>query len=68
VREAQIAQEAVDKLRVRYVPAPGFSSETERSIIERLYARMGKVEVIMERVETVPRGTNGKFKAIISNL
>jgi hypothetical protein len=29
---------------------------------------MGKVEVIMERVETVPRGTNGKFKAIISNL
>ena len=68
VREAQIVQEALDRLMVRYVPAPGFSSATERSIIERLYARMGKVEVAMERVDAVPRGANGKFRAVISNL
>ena len=68
VREAQIIQDAFDKLRVRYVPAPGFSSQTEHSIIERLYARMGKVEVGMERVDAVPRGPNGKFRAVISNL
>jgi phenylacetate-CoA ligase len=68
VREAQIIQEAVDKLRVRYVPAPGFSPQVERSIIDRLYARMGKVEICMERVDVVPRGANGKFRAVISNL
>jgi phenylacetate-CoA ligase len=68
VREAQIIQETIDKLKVRYVPASGFSSHTELSIIERLYARMGKVEVTMERVDAVPRGANGKFRAVISNL
>ena len=68
MREAQIIQEALDELRVRYVPAPGFSSQTERSIVERLYARMGKIEIGMERVDAVPRGANGKFRAVISNL
>jgi phenylacetate-CoA ligase len=68
VREAQIIQETLDTLKVRYVPAPGFSSRTEHSIIERLYARMGKVKVAMERVDAIPRGPNGKFRAVISNL
>jgi hypothetical protein len=68
VREAQIIQEAFDKLSVRYVHAPGFSSWTEHSITEGLYARMGKVEVGMERVDANPRGPNGKFRAVISNL
>jgi phenylacetate-CoA ligase len=68
VREAQIIQEAFDKLRVRYVPAPDASSHTERSIMDRLYARMGKIEILMERVDAVPRGPNGKFRAVISKL
>jgi phenylacetate-CoA ligase len=68
VREAQIIQESLDRLRVRYVPALDFSSQAERSIIERLYARMGKIEICLERVDAVPRGANGKFRAVISNL
>jgi phenylacetate-CoA ligase len=68
VREAQIIQETLDNLKVKYVPAPGFSPQVEHSIIDRLYARMGKVEVNMERVDAIPRGPNGKFRAVISNL
>ena len=68
VREAQIIQETVDKLRVRIVPASGFSGQSERSITDRLYARMGKIEIAVERVDAVPRGANGKFRAVISNL
>jgi phenylacetate-CoA ligase len=68
VREAQIIQERLNRLRVRYVPAPELTRETERAIIERLKGRMGGVEVIMEPVDAVPRGPNGKFRAVISEL
>ncbi len=68
VREAQIIQEALDRIRVRYVPAPNFSADAGRSIIERLQARMGPVEVILEPVKEVPRTANGKFRAVISHI
>jgi phenylacetate-CoA ligase len=68
VREAQIIQETLDQVRIRYVPAPAFMPETERTIIERLQALMGAVEVILERVDEVPRAANGKFQGVICNL
>lgn len=68
VREAQIIQEALDRILVRYVPAPEFTPEAGQSIIERLQARMGSVEVILEQMEEIPRGPNGKFRAVICKL
>jgi phenylacetate-CoA ligase len=68
VREAQIIQEALDRVRVRYVPAPDFTPQAGRSIIERLQTRMGPVDVILERVDEVPREANGKFRAVLSML
>src|SRR5262249_52071194 len=68
MREAQIVQEALDRIRVRYLAAPGFTAEAGHSIVERVQARMGKVEVILERVEKLPRGANGKFRAVICDL
>jgi phenylacetate-CoA ligase len=68
VREAQIIQEALDRVRVRYVPAAEFTSEAARSIVERLQARMGAVEVLLEPVDAVPLGANGKFRAVICRL
>jgi len=68
IYEAQIIQETLDRVRIRYVPAKNFTPESSRSIIERLQARMGPVEVIMEQVNEVPRAANGKFRAVICNL
>jgi phenylacetate-CoA ligase len=68
VREAQIIQETLDRVQIRYVAAPAFTSEAERMIINRLQARMGAVEVTMERVDEVPRSANGKFRGMICNL
>ena len=68
IREAQIIQEALDLIRVRYVPAPDYTAEAGRSVIERLQARMGNVKVILEPIDEVPRGANGKFRAVICNL
>jgi phenylacetate-CoA ligase len=68
VREAQIIQEAPDRLRVRYVPAPEFSEESANSLTERLRDRMGPVLVVLEQVVSIERGPNGKFRAVVSLL
>jgi phenylacetate-CoA ligase len=68
LRQSQIIQEHLDVLRVRVTPAPGFTTETERTIVKRLQERMGDVRVIVDRVTEVPRTTNGKLRAIICQL
>lgn len=68
VCEAQIIQEKLDCLKVRYVPANGWTDETRRLIIDRIRARMGAVEVVMESLDAIPRGPSGKFRAVISEL
>ena len=68
IREAQIIQETLNLLRVRYVPATDYTSAAGRLLAERLQARMGPMEVIMEPAEEIPRGPNGKFRGVICNL
>jgi phenylacetate-CoA ligase len=68
LREAQIIQEALDCVRVRYVPGAGFSKYHEKLIIERVRSRIGPVNVTMELLDEVPREANGKFRAVICNL
>ena len=68
VREAQIVQESLGRLRVRYVPAPGFAGSDARSLVGRVQARMGQVEVVLEEVAQVPRTRNGKFRALICDI
>jgi phenylacetate-coenzyme A ligase PaaK-like adenylate-forming protein len=68
LREAQIIQEGLDRVRILYVHAPEFTPEDAHSIIERLRKRMGNVEVILEPVKEISRSANGKFQAVICNL
>jgi phenylacetate-CoA ligase len=68
LREAQIVQEALDRVRVRYVAAPGFDGEAARSLVERLRNRLGEVQVELEQVSAVPRESNGKFRAVVSKI
>lgn len=68
LRQSQIIQEHLDVLRVRITPAPGFTADTERTIVERLQERMGDVRVIVDRVAEVPRTANGKLRAIVCEL
>lgn len=68
IREAQIIQEALDHLRVRYVPATGFTARHGQRIVEYLRARMGKIVVVLEEVSEIPRTASGKFRAVICKL
>lgn len=68
VVEAQIIQEDLERFRIRYVPAPLFSQKDEDSMREGLRRRIGDIEVNFEPVEAIERGSNGKFKVILSNI
>ena len=68
IREAQVIQEAINVLRVRYVPAEGARQADAQSIVTGLQARMGPVRVIVEQVEAISRTPNGKFRSVICNV
>jgi len=68
ILEAQIVQETRETLRVRVVPAAGFDARQRRTIEERLGTRMGPVRVQFETCDSIERGSNGKFRAVVCRL
>jgi phenylacetate-CoA ligase len=68
IHEAQIVQERLDGIRVRYVPAAGFAEDSARLVTKRLRDRMGDVEVTLELMSEIPRGPNGKFQAVVRRV
>jgi phenylacetate-CoA ligase len=65
VIEAQVIQEKLDFFRVKVVPADGFSALDERLIQQRLWDRIGDVEVAIECVSELQKTERGKFKAVV---
>lgn len=68
VSEAQIVQESLERIRVRFVPAAGYAAGHGQEIIRRLRARLGDVEVVLEPVEQLPRSAGGKLRGVVSQL
>lgn len=69
VREGQIIQEALDRIRVKIVPTPAFNEADIADIIARVRQRLSaEVKVVVEPVAEIPRTKSGKFKAVISLL
>ena len=69
VVEAQIVQESLDQLRVRFVPAPDYTEADGRSIVERIHDRVGgDMRVVLEPTDAIPRSANGKFRAVVRNI
>jgi len=68
IREAQIIQDELDHIRVLVSPAPGFTKADETEMIDNLLDRMGDVRVTVELVNTVPRTSNGKVRAVVCNV
>lgn len=68
VVEAQIIQQSLRDVVIKFVPAPEFNRKSEKILIDRLCERMGDVNVKMEKVSEIPRTNRGKFRAVICNL
>jgi phenylacetate-CoA ligase len=69
VREGQIIQERIDRIRVKVVPTSGWGEADVQDVVSRVRQRLGPgVEVVVEPVQSIPRSAAGKFQAVISRL
>jgi phenylacetate-CoA ligase len=66
VREGQIIQETLGRIRVKVVPTDGFGEADMEDIRQRVQKRVGDIKVVVEPVNEIPRTKAGKFKAVIN--
>jgi phenylacetate-CoA ligase len=67
--ESQLEQESLDVLRVRFVPAPHFTSADLKVLETNLRARVGRgIHLEFECTDRIARSSNGKFRFVISRL
>ena len=66
--EAQIVQEARDRLRLRVVPARPLDDADRHALARRVQDHVGAMEVIVEEVERIERDPAGKFRAVVSTI
>jgi phenylacetate-coenzyme A ligase PaaK-like adenylate-forming protein len=66
LHEAQIVQESLD--RVRVVAGAEIDDAALQPICDRLRDRLGEMEVVLERVDQIPRTGRGKFRAVVCAL
>lgn len=65
VLEAQVIQETLGRIRVRYVPSHEFSQDSARELMHAVREYVGPMEVILEPLHRIPREPSGKFRAVI---
>jgi phenylacetate-CoA ligase len=70
VREAQIVQERLDHVEVRFVPGRGGDVEREMNRVrDELSQRLGPaVRIELRVVDAIPRGAGGKMRAVVSKV
>jgi len=68
IRQAQIVQESLDAVRVRYVPDSSFDDSAAEVIRQRLRARMGAVRLHLEPVSEIAKSENGKLRSVICRV
>ncbi len=67
--ECQFVQEVPDSIQVLCVPSPEFIYEDQRRLTANLRDRLGsEMRIDFQLVERIPRGANGKFRAVVSRL
>jgi len=68
VREAQIIQRCLTSVDVDVVPDSSWTADAGRDIAARVRERLGDIDVNIRLVERIPRGPNGKFRAVICEV
>lgn len=69
IAEGQVVQEAIDQFVVNIVPTSSHSREDAEAIRSRMVARLGPgISLEVREVAAIPRGPNGKFRAVISKV
>jgi phenylacetate-CoA ligase len=68
VIEGQIIQNGYDDFVINVATSSGITAEEQETILKKMESQLGEVKVTINQLSTIPRGPNGKFKAVISNV
>lgn len=68
VVEGQIVQEGFDEFQVLVVNEQPLDAASIQLIEKRMKSQLGQIRVQVSRVDAIPRGANGKFKAVVSKI
>lgn len=69
VAEAQILQDTEAYVTFKIVPRPSYSDNSRRKLLREIRARLGnEIGVDIQLVDSIPRGPNGKFRAVESRV
>jgi phenylacetate-CoA ligase len=69
VAEGQVVQEAPGRYVINIVVTPAYSRDHAQAIRSRMFARLGtNISLEVLEVDKIPRGPNGKFRAVISKI
>jgi phenylacetate-CoA ligase len=67
--ESQIIQDALDHIRIEYVPTPQFSNENMRAFDELIRMHLpSELRVEFKRVDAVRRTESGKIRPVVSEV
>lgn len=66
--ETQICQKDIGSFEVRYVPNGPVRDEHLESLSARMKQRFGEVRIDFCEMTAIPRGPNGKFRAVVSEI
>jgi phenylacetate-CoA ligase len=68
IAEGQVIQHSLDKIELKLVVDQDLTSQEMETIKNRVLSQLGELEVIITKVDEIPRTEGGKFKAVISHL
>jgi phenylacetate-CoA ligase len=68
VREVQIVQRSLSHVELNIVPDAAWTADAGSRIAERVRQRMGDIGISIRLVDSIPRGPNGKFRAVVCQV
>lgn len=68
ITEGQIIQKDYDDFIVNVGAPNGLTEKDKETVTKRMISQLGDIKVTINPLESIPRGANGKFKAVISDL
>ncbi len=68
VIEGQIVQNTLDDFELNIVTHKGLTENEINTLNKRMISQLGEISIKIIELNSIPRGANGKFKAVISKV
>lgn len=68
ILQAQLIQEDIDNITLNIVGSSALNDTEKDLLMNRIFSQLGKVNIIINELTEIPKGPNGKFRAVISKV